>query len=141
MRGPGLAAAAGLLLAILALPSAIPALLVSGWLRLGAGPLLDRVLASPGAWASLALAVGVHAAEVASELHWQPERTLAATGRERAAFFIQRSLAVGLLAAAAGRTIPARETLAAYVLVVAGLFTVMQIHPPQLFRPVAAHKK
>jgi hypothetical protein len=132
--GPTWAAAAGLLLAVLAVPSVVPALMVAGSLRLGVGRILGEVFASPGAWVSLALAVVIQAGEVAGELRAQPDRTLRETGEARASLFLHRSLAVGLLALWAGRTPPPPWALGTFVLVVATLFTFTQLAPGRYLR-------
>lgn len=125
----GRAATLALLGVVLAVPSVVAAMMVFGPLGLKIADLLREVFAAMGAWVSLAVAVATHVGHTAVELRWRPDLTLRATGEARANFFIHRTLAMGLLALWAGRTPPPRWALAAYVLVIACLFTFAQLNP------------
>ncbi|MFZ5788831.1 MAG: hypothetical protein ACOY3Y_20520, partial [Acidobacteriota bacterium] len=133
-------AALALVWVILAIPSAIAAALVLDWVDLGLGALLAEVFATTSAWVSLAIAVVVHAGQVAGELRWRPDRTLAATGEARANFFIHRTLVLGILAGWAGGGSARPWALSVYVLAVAALFTYTQLHPERYLHLIGFRK-
>lgn len=135
------AAALGLVLLVLAVPSGVAAGLVIDWLNLSTGRILTEVFAFAGAWVSLAIAVWANVGGVVGELRWRPDQTLGASGEARANFFIHRTLVLGILAAWGGRTPPRHWALAAYVLVVAVLFTYTQLYPERYLHLIGFRKR
>jgi hypothetical protein len=131
----------GLLFLILAIPSVVAAMMVFGSLHRDVIEILHDVFKDNGAWFSLAIVILSYAGQTIGELLWKPEQTLKGSGEARANLFIHRSIVMGLLVFWGKYGQPSRWALAAYVLVMAFLFTYTQLFPGRYLKLVGSKIK
>lgn len=124
----------GLIEVILVLPSVIAALFVLSSLHRDVGEVMREVFNGAGPWLALAVAVWSHTGQTIGELRWKADLTLRETGEARANLFIHRTLVMGLLIFWGKWGQPPHWALAAYVLLVACLFTYTQLNPEHYLR-------
>ena len=125
---------------ILAVPSVFVAMYLVGSLHRVAGEVLPGMLADPSVWISLGIVVWSSIGQTIGELRSEPDLTLKKTGEARVNLFIHRTIAMALLVFWGRSSQPSRSTLAAYVLVVAGLFTYTQLHPERYLQLIGFRK-
>ena len=129
-----------LLLAILAIPSVIAGAMVLSFLGRDLGDVVRAVFAGRGIWTALAVVVASYAWQTTTELLWKPRLTLKETGQERGNLFIHRILLMGMLVAWYRWRQPSHWELALYVLIVACLFTTIQLYPDRYLELIGFRK-
>lgn len=126
---------------ILSIPSAFAAVYVIKSMPPFAGEAMRDMFADPCTWISLALIVWSYAGQTIGELRWKPDLTIKETGEARANLFIHRTIVMALLIFWGTLGQPPRWALATYVLVVAGLFTYIQLNPERYLRMIGFKAK
>lgn len=126
---------------ILAIPSLFAAVFVINSMQRAVGEVMRDMFADPFAWISFAVVVWSYAGQTIEELRWKPDLTLKETGEARANLFIHRAIMMAMLVFWGKWGQPPRWVLAAYVLVVACLFTYIQLNPERYLRQIGFKTK
>lgn len=130
-----------LLEGILAIPSVFAALFVIKSTHIVVGEAMRDMFASMGTWISLVVIIWSYGGQTIGELRWKPDMTIKETGEARANLFIHRTIMMALLTFWGKFGQPPRWALATYVLIVAGLFTYIQLNPERYLRLIGFKTK
>jgi len=126
---------------ILAIPSVFAAVFVINSMHRAVAEVMRDMFAGPGTWISIAVVVWSYAGQTIEELRWKPDLTLKETGEARANLFFHRAIMMAMLVFWGKWGQPPRWALAAYVLVVACLFTYIQLNPERYLQQIGFKTK